>query len=82
MSGYSKTPLYGYVPSEASCIAFIVLFSLSAAVHAVQAYRWKYWIVYPTLVLGALIEVLGWSGRLWSSQNPLFVEPFLVQIST
>ncbi|WWC69039.1 uncharacterized protein I206_102975 [Kwoniella pini CBS 10737] len=73
---------YGYTPSSAWCIAFIVLFSVSAAVHSVQAWRYKYWVIYPTLVLGALVEVLGWSGRYWSSQNVTLLTPFLMQIST
>ncbi|KAK6907012.1 hypothetical protein I203_101001 [Kwoniella mangroviensis CBS 8507] len=73
---------YGYTPSPAWCLAFIVLFSVSAAVHSYQAFRYKYWIIYPTLVLGALVEVLGWSGRYWSSQNVTLLTPFLMQIST
>ncbi|KAK4686264.1 hypothetical protein P7C73_g3866, partial [Tremellales sp. Uapishka_1] len=73
---------YGYTPTPAWCIVFITLFSLSAAVHAVSAFRAKSWIVYPTLVLGALIEVTGWSGRYWSSQNVTLLSPFLMQIVT
>jgi hypothetical protein len=96
---------YGYTPSAAWCLVFIVLFSLSgcayrsliraffsgqraigdwwpAVLHCFQAWRSKYWIVYPTLVLGALTEVLGWSARYWSSQNVLLLTPFLMQIST
>ncbi|WVW79821.1 hypothetical protein I302_101791 [Kwoniella bestiolae CBS 10118] len=73
---------YGYTPSPAWCLAFIVLFSVSATVHSIQAFRYKYWIIYPTLVLGALVEVLGWSGRYWSSQNVTLLTPFLMQIST
>lgn len=73
---------YGYTPSGAWCIVFIVLFSLSAAIHAIQALRSRYWIIFPTLVLGALIEVLGWAGRYWSSQNEENLTPFLMQICT
>ena len=51
-------------------------------VHCFQAYRSKYWIVYPTLVLGALTEILGWSARYWSSRNVLLITPFIMQIST
>ncbi|WRT65291.1 uncharacterized protein IL334_002234 [Kwoniella shivajii] len=73
---------YGYTPSASWCIAFIVLFSVSATVHSIQAFRFRYWIVYPTLVLGALTEILGWSARYWSSQNVTLLTPFLMQIST
>ncbi|WWD21830.1 hypothetical protein CI109_106318 [Kwoniella shandongensis] len=79
---YTDQSNYGYTPTPAWCLAFIVLFSVSAAVHSVQAYRYKYWVIYPSLVLGALIEVLGWSGRYWSSQNVLLLTPFLMQICT
>lgn len=54
----------------------------TSAVHSVQAFKSKYWIIYPTLVIGALVEVLGWAGRYWSSQNVTALDPFLMQICT
>ena len=81
-SNHSDGSNYGYTPSEAWCITFIVLFSLTAMVHTAQAVRSKYWVVFPTLVTGALTEILGWSGRLWSNRNIDLVTPFLMQIST
>ena len=81
-SNHSDTSNYGYTPSTAWCIAFIVLFSISGLVHCYQGWRAKYWVIYATLVLGAAVEVLGWAGRLWSSQNVLLLTPFLMQIST
>ena len=50
--------------------------------HSYQAYRAKYWVVYPTLVLGCLIEIMGWAGRLWSNRNVTLLTPFLMQICT
>jgi hypothetical protein len=79
---HSDVSNYGYTPSSAWCIIYVVLFSLTALVHSAQAYRSKYWVFFPTLVLGALIEVLGWSGRYWSSQNVTLLDPFLMQICT
>ncbi|RXK39793.1 hypothetical protein M231_02986 [Tremella mesenterica] len=81
-SNHSDHSDYGYTPSLAPAVAFIVLFSVSAIVHSIQAFRSRYWIVYPTLVLGALVEILGWSARLWSHENVLLLTPFLMQIST
>lgn len=75
-----NTRFYGYVPSENWGIAYVVLFSTTALVHVFQATRSRYWIIYPTLVLGACLEILGWAGRLWSSQNPGALTPFLMQI--
>ncbi|WVF66949.1 hypothetical protein IAT40_001692 [Kwoniella sp. CBS 6097] len=82
MGEHTDQSNYGYTPSSSWALAYIVLFSISAAVHCVQAWRYKYWIIYPTLVLGALTEVLGWSARYWSSQNVTLLTPFLMQIST
>ncbi|OCF34088.1 hypothetical protein I317_05638 [Kwoniella heveanensis CBS 569] len=82
MGEHTDQSNYGYTPSPSWALAYIVLFSVSAAVHVVQAWRYKYWIIYPTLVLGALTEVLGWSARYWSSQNVTLLTPFLMQIST
>ena len=79
---HSDSSDYNYIPSPGWCISFIVLFSVIALVLSLQALRSKYWIVYPTIVLGALIEVLGWTGRYWSSQNVLLLTPFLMQITT
>ncbi|KZS96025.1 RTA1 like protein [Sistotremastrum niveocremeum HHB9708] len=40
------------------------------------------WWLLPTACLAGLAEVIGWSGRLWSSQNPGNLNPFLIQICT
>jgi succinate dehydrogenase/fumarate reductase cytochrome b subunit len=45
---------YEYIPSQTIAIVFLVLFTLSALVHIAQGIRGKYWIVFPTLVTGAL----------------------------
>ncbi|KAL7418454.1 hypothetical protein Q5752_006912 [Cryptotrichosporon argae] len=75
-----NTNQYDYTPSAAWSIVFIVLFSLSGAVHCVQAWRARSWPVYSTLVVGALLEVLGYAGRLWSSRNVYIDTPYLMQI--
>ena len=56
--------------------------SLNPVILSIQAFKSKYWIVYPTLVLGCLIEIMGWSARLWSHLNVLLLTPFLMQICT
>lgn len=118
-SVYTDQSNYGYTPSLAWSVVFIVLFgvsacecpspssgpplaplalppsltptipfgvapglALTAVLHSYQAYRAKYWVVYPTLVLGCITEILGWSARLWSNRNVLLLTPFLMQIST
>ena len=50
-----------------------------ADLHIAQAVRYRLWWLFPTAVLSGITEILGWSGRLWSSQNPLLRTPFLIQ---
>lgn len=40
------------------------------------------WWTLPTAVTAGLGEVIGWTARLWSSKNPLNLNPFLMQISS
>jgi len=72
---------YGYVPSMAAGIVFLVLFGLSMVIHVGQTIYTRTWfnIVFA---IGALVEVLGWAGRTWSAECPYNSEAFLMQIST
>ncbi|KAF8266590.1 RTA1 like protein-domain-containing protein, partial [Lactarius quietus] len=74
--------LYNYVPTEWVCILFISLYATSQTLHIVQALRYKTWWLFPTAVVACTTEILGWSGRLWSSLSPLDRTPFLIQVST
>jgi len=38
------------------------------------------WWLFPTIVLCGILEIVGWSGRLWSSFSPLLGGPFKIQI--
>ena len=49
---YSLTSPYDYTPTGWVTILFIVLFSVSGALHLVQATIFKYWIVFPTIAVG------------------------------
>lgn len=87
--------LYHYTPTEYICAIFVGLFGLSTrksrysiichfakqilVIHLGQAIRFRLWWLLPTVVLAGLTEVIGWSGRLWSSQNPTLLTPFLMQ---
>ena len=51
---YPQASPYGYRPAEGTAIAFITIFSILGLAHIIQGARYKYWIVFPTLVTGCL----------------------------
>lgn len=71
---------YGYMPSTASCIAYLTMFSILTAVHLGLGVRYKYHSAIATMVPGGLLEIIGWAGRYWSNQNLLIWDPFIMQI--
>jgi len=75
-----ETSPYGYVPTEWVTIVFIALFGISTAVHLFQAIRFRLWFLIVTAVFCGLLEIIGWSGRLWSSINVFNGNAFLTQI--
>ncbi|KAF9534626.1 RTA1 like protein-domain-containing protein [Crepidotus variabilis] len=72
---------YHYVPSRAAGIIFVVLFCFSTLLHSAQAAFKKTWWLFPTIVFSGLVEILGWSARLWSSYSPLLLPPFQIEIT-
>ncbi|CCM03424.1 uncharacterized protein FIBRA_05555 [Fibroporia radiculosa] len=80
--GTDKLNPYGYVPTEWICALFVALFSFSTLIHASQAVYTRLWWLFPTACVAGILEIIGWGGRLWSSQNPLAKEPYLMQIVT
>ncbi|KAJ7904195.1 RTA1-like protein [Mycena leptocephala] len=73
---------YGYIPHEYVAIIFIVLFGISTIVHIGQATYYRMWWLLPTACLCGVLELVGWSGRLWSSFSPSFSNPFMMQITS
>ncbi|KAK7064938.1 RTA1 like protein-domain-containing protein [Favolaschia claudopus] len=70
---------YGYVPQESVAILFLVLFGISTLVHAGQAIHFRLWWLLPTAMLCGVGEIIGWTGRLWSSYSPNEFAPFAAQ---
>ncbi|KAJ7715841.1 RTA1-like protein [Mycena metata] len=71
---------YGYLPHEWIAIIFVVLYGISLVLHIGQATYYRMWWLFPTACLCGLGEVVGWSGRLWSSMSPSLYNPFIMQI--
>jgi hypothetical protein len=44
-----------------------------------QGLLYRAWFVIPTIVFSGVLEILGWSGRLWSSKNVDLNTPFMIQ---
>ncbi|KAL4743417.1 RTA1 like protein-domain-containing protein [Aspergillus similis] len=72
---------YGYVPSLAAGIAFLVLFGLTMVGQAIQ-FAWKRTWWCAVFAVGSLTEVIGWAGRTWSAECPYNTNAFLMQITT
>ncbi|KAB8263179.1 RTA1 like protein-domain-containing protein [Aspergillus pseudonomiae] len=73
--------LYGYQPSLAAAVFFSILFSILMILHIVQCVRRQTWWC-MAFVIGCLVEVLGWSARIWSAKCPYSKSAFLMQLST
>lgn len=71
---------YGYLPTKSTCVIFVVLFGLSTLLHFLVAVRYRLWWLIPTACLAGGGEVVGWAGRLWSSENVTAHTPFTMQI--
>lgn len=71
--------LYGYPPTAWICKLFVVLYSLVTVFHLAQAIQSRLWWMIPTVAICGLSETIGWSGRLWSSNNVQDMNLFLIQ---
>ncbi|KAG1741828.1 RTA1 like protein-domain-containing protein [Suillus paluster] len=71
---------YLYVPTEWICVLFVVLYSISTVLHMSQALKYRLWWMIPTASFAGVMEILGWSARLWSSQNPELLMPYEIQL--
>ncbi|KAJ6566941.1 RTA1 like protein-domain-containing protein [Mycena capillaripes] len=69
---------YGYIPHEYVAVIFLVLFGI--ILHISQAIYYRMWWILPTACLCGIGELVGWSGRLWSSFSPSLKTPFLMQL--
>ncbi|KAK0222913.1 RTA1-domain-containing protein [Armillaria nabsnona] len=72
---------YGYVPDRGISILFLVLFSVSTLIHTGQAVFSRAWWLLATAALCGLLEILGWSARLWSTSNPGLPDPYEMQLT-
>ncbi|KAF2424947.1 RTA1 like protein [Tothia fuscella] len=71
--------IYGYTPSLAVALLGVILFSISAILHAFQLFRYRTWWFTPVLV-GTVMEIVGYVFRILSAKiDPYHVIYFVVQ---
>ncbi|KAJ6553000.1 RTA1-like protein, partial [Mycena capillaripes] len=73
---------YGYIPTFGVAIVFLTLFAMSTLLHAAQAVYFDMLWLLPAVCLCGIGELVGWSGRLWSSFAPALNEPYIIQMTT
>ena len=50
-----------------------------SVIHIAQAIKYRMWFLFITIILCGAIELLGWSGRLWSTYNLLSQTAFTLE---
>ncbi|KAG1784509.1 uncharacterized protein HD556DRAFT_1315021 [Suillus plorans] len=78
---------YTYVPTEWICILYIFLLStvdghdlILSVIHLSQALKFRLWWMLPTATFAGVLEILGWSARLWSSHSSKILTPYEMQL--
>ncbi|OAA56457.1 RTA1 like protein [Cordyceps fumosorosea ARSEF 2679] len=72
--------MFGYRPSLAANVVFLVLFAVIGAAHAYLGVRWRSWGFMTGMLLGCVAEILGYVGRIMMWHNPFSYYGFMVQI--
>ncbi|GAA5823601.1 hypothetical protein JCM11251_000693 [Rhodosporidiobolus azoricus] len=78
-SGDLTFNIYGYNPSLAPAIVYIICFALITAYQTYQVGRSRIWWL-SVLLVGGIGEIVGWIGRLLAWDNPYDLNWFLMQI--
>ncbi len=73
--------MFGYRPSLAANVVFLVLFALIGAVHTYFGVRWRSWGFMTGMLLGCVAEILGYVGRIMMWHDPFSYYGFMIQIS-
>ncbi|KAG5982303.1 hypothetical protein E4U55_002075 [Claviceps digitariae] len=72
--------VYNYRPSLPANALFIALFATAMSMHIVLGVRWKSWGFMTFMILGCLVEIVGYAARLVLYNNPFSFLGFLIQI--
>lgn len=72
--------VYKYRPSVPANATFVALFGISIFIHAILGIRWRQWNFMALMILGGLVEIGGYAGRLILYNNPFSFGGFMDQI--
>jgi hypothetical protein len=53
--------------------------AIGTVLHIGQGIFYRTWFMIPTAGFAGVLEILGWSGRLWSSRDVHLKTPFMIQ---
>lgn len=73
--------IYGYRPSLAASVALIVFYAIAALIHLYLGLRWKRWAFTSCMLVGSVVAILGYVGRIIMWHNPFNFSGFMLQIS-
>lgn len=77
LTGY-VTAQIDYYPSFDGNLLYLALFAIFLIAQIVQGIVWKTWSYSLAIILGLVLECLGYVGRLALSRNPFVFDSFLV----
>ncbi|KAF7561159.1 hypothetical protein G7046_g2969 [Stylonectria norvegica] len=72
--------VYKYRPSLPTNIVFLLLYAVAMAVHVYLGVRWRTWWFMTFMILGCLVEMIGYVGRIIMYNNPFSFPGFMIQI--
>jgi hypothetical protein len=72
--------VYKYRPILGVNVMFLVLFAIAMAIHIGLGIRWKSWWFMAFMIMGSLVEMIGYVGRILLFYNPFSFPGFMIQI--
>ncbi|KAG7701868.1 hypothetical protein KL910_000323 [Ogataea haglerorum] len=70
----------GNAPNLAGNVALLVVMSIFLAIQLIYGAIYKNWWFFTCFTLGLILEVLGYSGRIWSNKNIASFDAYVLQL--
>lgn len=69
-----------YIPSLGGNIIFLAIFAITIVAHLGLGIRYKTWGFMAAILMGGILEVLGYVGRVQLNNNPFNKDSFLLYV--